>query len=108
MGAINAGLRALDRSGKPCRKWNRGGFQLKSFTGTVWQVSRWTAPQKPQPEEASKEPSVSAEGSNKENKEGSQLKSENSNSGADGERQSMPASVTAPSSPPPVPVSAAS
>lgn len=108
MGAINAGLRALDRSGKPCRKWNRGGFQLKSFTGTVWQVSRWTAPQKPLPEEASKEPSVSAESSNKENKEGSQLKSENSNSGADGERPSVPASVAAPSSPAPVPVSAVS
>jgi hypothetical protein len=26
-GAINAGLRALDRSGKPCRKWNKGGLR---------------------------------------------------------------------------------
>ena len=34
-GAINAGLRALDRSGKPCRKWNKKPFQLKSFTGIM-------------------------------------------------------------------------
>ncbi|KEF57087.1 uncharacterized protein A1O9_07277 [Exophiala aquamarina CBS 119918] len=40
-GAINAGLRALDRSGKPCRKWNKKPFQLKSFTGIVWDVPSW-------------------------------------------------------------------
>lgn len=40
-GAINAGLRALDRSGKPCRKWARKPFQLKSFTGVVWEVPSW-------------------------------------------------------------------
>ncbi|KAI1936007.1 hypothetical protein LOZ66_004925 [Ophidiomyces ophidiicola] len=45
-GAINAGLRALDRTGKPCRKWERKSFQLKSFTGTVWQVPSWRAPPK--------------------------------------------------------------
>jgi hypothetical protein len=45
-GAINAGLRALDRSGKPCRKWAKGGFTLKSFTGVVWEIPRWTAPPK--------------------------------------------------------------
>lgn len=41
-GAINAGLRALDRSGKPCRRWARKGLQLKSFTGTAWNMSSWT------------------------------------------------------------------
>ncbi|CAK7236372.1 hypothetical protein SBRCBS47491_009615 [Sporothrix bragantina] len=46
MGAINAGLRALDRSGKPCRKWIKGGFQLKSFTGVQWEIPRWRAPPK--------------------------------------------------------------
>ncbi|CAK7273287.1 hypothetical protein SEPCBS119000_005576 [Sporothrix epigloea] len=46
MGAINAGLRALDRSGKPCRKWIKGGFQLKSFTGVYWSIPRWRAPPK--------------------------------------------------------------
>ncbi|KIV95818.1 hypothetical protein PV10_03424 [Exophiala mesophila] len=40
-GAINAGLRALDRSGKPCRKWQKRPFQLKSFTGIVWDVPSW-------------------------------------------------------------------
>ncbi|KAF4126275.1 INO80 complex subunit Ies4 [Geosmithia morbida] len=47
LGAINAGLRALDRSGKPCRRWARGGFSIKTFTGVVWGVPRWTAPPKP-------------------------------------------------------------
>ncbi|CAK7265465.1 hypothetical protein SEPCBS57363_001597 [Sporothrix epigloea] len=46
MGAINAGLRALDRTGKPCRKWVKGGFQLKSFTGVCWSIPRWRAPPK--------------------------------------------------------------
>jgi len=45
-GAINAGLRALDRSGKPCRKWARKGFELKSFTGVAWGVGSWSAPQR--------------------------------------------------------------
>ncbi|KAF2453510.1 INO80 complex subunit Ies4-domain-containing protein [Lineolata rhizophorae] len=45
-GAINAGLRALDRSGKACRKWERKGFQVKSFTGVVWSVPSWRAPKK--------------------------------------------------------------
>ncbi|KAI9810241.1 MAG: hypothetical protein M1827_006375 [Pycnora praestabilis] len=43
-GAINAGLRALDRSGKPCRKWERKGFQIKSFTGVAWHVPSWRSP----------------------------------------------------------------
>ncbi|EED12642.1 conserved hypothetical protein [Talaromyces stipitatus ATCC 10500] len=43
-GAINAGLRALDRSGAPCRKWERKPFQLKSFTGVVWGLSSWHTP----------------------------------------------------------------
>ncbi|KAJ9668320.1 hypothetical protein H2201_001368 [Coniosporium apollinis] len=45
-GAINANLRALDRTGKPCRKWERKGFQLKSFTGVTWTVPTWRAPNK--------------------------------------------------------------
>lgn len=71
MGAINAGLRALDRSGKPCRKWNKGGFQLKTFTGVVWEIPRWTAPPKPVVDDASADASTtateSATGSTKEN-----------------------------------------
>jgi hypothetical protein len=45
-GAINAGLRALDRTGKPCRKWEKKGFQVRSFTGVGWTVPTWRAPNK--------------------------------------------------------------
>ncbi|KAJ5698199.1 hypothetical protein N7462_000204 [Penicillium macrosclerotiorum] len=40
-GAINAGLRALDRTGAPCRKWERQPFKLRSFTGVMWQLPAW-------------------------------------------------------------------
>ncbi|KAI1418587.1 DUF1711-domain-containing protein [Hypoxylon sp. FL1857] len=106
-GAINAGLRALDRSGTPCRKWNKGGFRVKSFTGVVWEIPRWTAPPKPKPQATTDEPAASAESSNKENKDGSQMKSENSASHADGEQRSIPPSINA-SSPAPTPIAAAS
>ena len=43
-GAINAGLRALDRTGKQCRKWEKTGFRVKSFTGRVWEIPSWRAP----------------------------------------------------------------
>lgn len=46
MGTINANLRALDRSGKPCRKWGKKTFQVRSFTGVVWNVPTWRAPPK--------------------------------------------------------------
>lgn len=46
-GAINAGLRALDRSGKPCRRWEKKGLQLKSFTGTFWGISSWSGSHRP-------------------------------------------------------------
>jgi hypothetical protein len=45
-GAINAGLRALDRTGKPCRRWERKGIQLKSISGVAWTVGSWAAPLK--------------------------------------------------------------
>lgn len=108
-GAINAGLRALDRSGKPCRKWAKGGFTLKSFTGVVWEIPRWTAPPKPGDEEGKEESGAnSADGSNKENKEnGHDEKSASaSNVGGDTEMQSVP-SINA-SSPAPVAVAASS
>src|ERR1700712_3786888 len=43
-GAINANLRALDRSGAPCRRWDLSGFRVKSFTGVVWGAEPWAAP----------------------------------------------------------------
>jgi len=106
-GAINAGLRALDRSGKPCRKWAKGGFTLKSFTGVVWEIPRWTAPPKLLPESSADDSTpASAEGSSKENKEdNSQLKSEASNNGVDVEMQSVPSMAA--NSPAPLPIAAA-
>ncbi|RMZ81856.1 hypothetical protein DV738_g1996, partial [Chaetothyriales sp. CBS 135597] len=44
--AINAGLRALDRSGTPCRRWIRKPFQVKSFTGVAWDVPSWKGGEK--------------------------------------------------------------
>lgn len=83
-GAINAGLRALDRTGKPCRKWQKGSFKLKSFTGISWEIPRWTAPPRAKIETASGD---SASGdSSKENKDNSHIdseKSEKSTGGAD-------------------------
>ncbi|KAK0932977.1 hypothetical protein LTR48_001767 [Friedmanniomyces endolithicus] len=43
-GNINANLRALDRSGKPCRKWERKPMPIKSFTGVSWGLGYWNAP----------------------------------------------------------------
>jgi len=42
-GAINAGLRALDRSGNPCRRWNKKALAVKSFTGVTWTLPSWGA-----------------------------------------------------------------
>ncbi|KAK1997870.1 DUF1711-domain-containing protein [Colletotrichum falcatum] len=110
-GAINAGLRALDRSGKPCRKWAKGGFTLKSFTGIVWEVPRWVAPPKTVPESSTGDSAAaSVDSSTKENKENVQIKSDaNSaaNSGADVEMRSAQGSVPA-SSPGPMAITAAS
>lgn len=108
-GAINAGLRALDRSGKPCRKWAKGGFQLKSFTGVAWEIPRWTAPPKPKPEPTAEESaSASVEGSSKENKENEQVKSDNDNSNSGGDVEMQSVHSVNPSSPAPMPIAAAS
>ncbi|RCI09138.1 hypothetical protein L249_1546 [Ophiocordyceps polyrhachis-furcata BCC 54312] len=107
-GAINAGLRALDRSGKPCRKWCRGGFVLKSFTGVVWEVSRWRAPTKKDVElvtDDSNAPSAD-NSSSKENKENGAEANHSGSSGGDVDMGSVN-SVHA-SSPAPMAVSAAS
>ncbi|KAK2594085.1 hypothetical protein QQS21_008188 [Conoideocrella luteorostrata] len=110
-GAINAGLRALDRSGKPCRKWARGGFKLKSFTGVSWEIHRWTAPPKKSIEnDTSESGAVSASADNSSSKENKPIdhgenSANNSNGGGDAEMNSIP-SVNA-SSPAPLAISAA-
>ncbi len=104
-GAINAGLRALDRTGKPCRKWQKGGFKLKSFTGVIWEIPRWKAPPKATVESSTSE--SASGGSSKENKDNSQMeseKSEKSNGPADVE---MASSVPASSPTPAVPATSA-
>ncbi|KAH7356845.1 INO80 complex, subunit Ies4 [Rhexocercosporidium sp. MPI-PUGE-AT-0058] len=104
-GAINAGLRALDRSGKPCRKWQKGSFKLKSFTGVIWEIPRWTAPPRITLQ-ANSESSTSGD-SSKENKDNSQMeseKSEKSNNGVDVDMKSNVSNLVsspAPSLPPP-------
>ncbi|CZT06327.1 hypothetical protein WAI453_006259 [Rhynchosporium graminicola] len=104
-GAINAGLRALDRSGKPCRKWQKGSFKLKSFTGVIWEIPRWTAPPRITVQ-GNSESSTSGD-SSKENKDNSQMeseKSEKSNNGVDVDMKSNVSNLVsspAPSLPPP-------
>lgn len=46
-GAINANLRSLDRTGKfKCRKWQKTGFRIRTFTGSVVELPSWKAPQR--------------------------------------------------------------
>ncbi|KAM0281569.1 hypothetical protein ACHAQH_003438 [Verticillium albo-atrum] len=115
-GAINAGLRALDRSGKPCRKWARGGFTMKSFTGVVWEIPRWTAPPHIVVQPSDDSNAASADSSSKENKEvngepksdaNSAIPNSNTNSAVGAEVNSGPGSVVNPSSPAPMAIPAA-
>jgi INO80 complex subunit Ies4 len=91
-GAINAGLRALDRSGAPCRKWERKSFQLKSFTGVFWEVSTWRTPKpkKPALDEVKEGAVETGDSDSKANQ--SRVPSEKSNSG-DGDLTPLPASM---------------
>ncbi|KAI5785958.1 INO80 complex subunit Ies4-domain-containing protein [Geopyxis carbonaria] len=43
-GAINEKLRALDRTGRPCKRWSKAGITLKSFTGVQWSLPTWAKP----------------------------------------------------------------
>ncbi|KAK9495293.1 INO80 complex subunit Ies4-domain-containing protein [Lipomyces doorenjongii] len=40
-GSINAQLRALDRTGRACRRWTKIPLELQSFTGWEWSVATW-------------------------------------------------------------------
>lgn len=81
-GAINAGLRALDRTGKPCRKWEKKGFSVKSFTGVTWHLPSWRAPKKVTVEIKGDGGQSSTLTSNSEN----QVKHESSNIGSENDR----------------------
>lgn len=107
-GAINAGLRALDRTGAPCRKWEKQPLRLRSFTGVTWQLPTWRTHKVAKPE--SEENKVAAlESGDSDTKAGlapgtdtvngsSAVPSEKSNSG-DGDVTPAPSNLAAPSSP---------
>ncbi|KAL2316205.1 Ino80 complex subunit Ies4 [Schizosaccharomyces pombe] len=40
-GLINSGLRALDRSGKPCRRWEKKPISIRSISTIVWKLPLW-------------------------------------------------------------------
>ncbi len=74
----------LDRSGKPCRKWARGSFTLKSFTGVHLGGQALDGasedPSRRRKLQRNLRPASAEGGSSKENKENnSQVKSEISN-----------------------------
>lgn len=108
-GAINAGLRALDRTGAPCRKWERQPLKLRSFTGILWQLPSWRGHHLAKSE--SSESKVAAlESGDSDTKAGltapgtdtlngsSAVPSEKSNSG-DGDVTPVPSNIVEPSSP---------
>ncbi|KAL4930531.1 uncharacterized protein BDV17DRAFT_40448 [Aspergillus undulatus] len=100
-GAINAGLRALDRSGTPCRKWERKPFQLKSFTGVQWVLPSWSAPRAQKQEtngEAKEGALTTGDSDSRANQSASAVPSEKSNSG-DGDVTPAHASMVEASSP---------
>ncbi|KAL2824771.1 INO80 complex, subunit Ies4 [Aspergillus cavernicola] len=100
-GAINAGLRALDRSGTPCRKWERKPLQLKSFTGAQWALPSWRAPRSRSQEENGETKKgflATGDSDSRANQSASAVPSEKSNSG-DGDLTPAPPSMVEASSP---------
>ncbi|RAL08646.1 uncharacterized protein BO97DRAFT_196461 [Aspergillus homomorphus CBS 101889] len=103
LGAINAGLRALDRTGAPCRKWERKPLQLKSFTGIQWALPTWRAPRPQKPEENGEAKEMALEtgdSDSKANQSASGVPSEKSN-GGDGDLTPLPSNIHDASSPAP-------
>ncbi|KAI9722137.1 MAG: hypothetical protein M1828_004819 [Chrysothrix sp. TS-e1954] len=102
-GAINAGLRALDRTGKSCRKWNKNGFQLKSFTGVQWSSpGAWKTPQASTSFNGDVKSETTGSTEEKAGQSSSVLPSERSNNGGEATTQIAPADVA--SSPAPTQV----
>ncbi|KAL8950277.1 MAG: hypothetical protein Q9222_003681 [Ikaeria aurantiellina] len=91
-GAINAGLRALDRTGKPCRKWEKNGFRLRTFTGVTWELPTWRAPPKSLLSEDSPEKGSlpTSNSQSKENNSSSQVGSDNSSATPNGRMKMDP------------------
>ncbi|KKY22818.1 hypothetical protein UCRPC4_g03144 [Phaeomoniella chlamydospora] len=107
-GAINARLRALDRSRKPCRKWEKKPFVLKSFTGVMWEVPSWKAPRQELVNGDANGTSNTGESESKPNESSTGLPSEKSNQGDSSDQVELTGLVTpAASSPPPATPTAA-
>ena len=43
-GGINAGLRALDRSGKPTRRWTKVRYPVHTISGYTFYTTAWVSP----------------------------------------------------------------
>ncbi|PWY78138.1 DUF1711-domain-containing protein [Aspergillus sclerotioniger CBS 115572] len=99
MGAINAGLRALDRTGAPCRRWERKPLQLKSFTGIQWILPSWRTPRplKSEHDEAHGMALETGDSDSKANQSASGVPSEKS--AGDGDLTPAPPNLTEASSP---------
>ena len=98
-GAINAGLRALDRTGKPCKRWTKSGFNLKTFTGIAWEIPSWRAPKSTTVDDSG-DASKSSTSSN------SQSKVDKSNSNAESEKSQPGDLAVSQAASSPVPVTA--
>lgn len=100
-GAINARLRALDRTKHPCRKWERKPIQLKSFTGVVWELPSWRAPKSRLPNEEDRHnKDVSQLSESKAHDSSTAMESEKSNAGENG---AVPLKDSTPTASSPVP-----
>ncbi|PYH30713.1 uncharacterized protein BO87DRAFT_400182 [Aspergillus neoniger CBS 115656] len=100
LGAINAGLRALDRTGAPCRRWERKPLQLKSFTGIQWILPSWRTPRPLKSEENDEAQGMvleTGDSDSKANQSASGVPSEKST--GDGELTPAPPNLTEASSP---------
>lgn len=82
-GAINAHLRALDRTGKPCRRWTKAPLQLKSFTGINWRLDNWHGLAKRAVEAEGPKSDTNSSSDMKQENNSSAVGSDNGNSGAD-------------------------
>jgi len=109
-GAINAGLRALDRTGAPCRKWEKQPLRLRSFTGVLWQLPSWRTHAPAKSEETDDKVTAALESGDSDTKQtlaapgtdtqngSSAVPSEKSNSG-DGDVTPAPSNLVEASSP---------
>lgn len=59
--AINSQLRALDRTGKPPRHWVKAPIEIKSFTGSAFDLPLWTSTDKAMADRSFEKPQVKVE-----------------------------------------------